>query len=63
MDLATTLSFLTAPVLAWLNYRAVTSDRMPEERRPKGAYAALHIIGIVCMAMLAMYFLYMKARN
>ncbi|MBL4684413.1 MAG: hypothetical protein JKY37_07470, partial [Nannocystaceae bacterium] len=26
--LATTLSFLTAPVLAWLNHRAITSDAL-----------------------------------
>ncbi len=34
VDLATILSFLTAPVLAIMNYRLVTSSLMPEEHRP-----------------------------
>jgi Mn2+/Fe2+ NRAMP family transporter len=61
VDLATTLSFLTAPVLAWLNFRAVNSERVPEERRPKGAFRVLHICGIVFTGLLALYFLYIKA--
>lgn len=31
---ATTLSFLTAPVLAWLNYRVVIDKHMPVDKRP-----------------------------
>ncbi len=34
IDFATTLSFLSAPVLAWLGYRAVTGPWMPPEARP-----------------------------
>ncbi len=34
VDFATTLSFLSAPVLAWLGYRAVTGPWMPPEARP-----------------------------
>ncbi|MCA9609893.1 MAG: divalent metal cation transporter [Myxococcales bacterium] len=35
IDLATTLSFLSAPVLSFLNHRAVTSDAMPAAARPR----------------------------
>jgi Mn2+/Fe2+ NRAMP family transporter len=34
VDLATTLSFLTAPVLAIMNFRVVTDKHMPLEARP-----------------------------
>lgn len=34
IDFATTVSFLAAPVLAWLNIRAITSDHVPPEHRP-----------------------------
>ncbi|NOX47436.1 MAG: divalent metal cation transporter [Chlorobi bacterium] len=35
VDMATTLSFVTAPLLAFLNYKVVTDKHMPEEGRPK----------------------------
>lgn len=34
VDVATTLSFLTAPVLSWLNHRAVSAQEVPPEARP-----------------------------
>jgi len=34
IDIATTLSFLLAPILAYINYRTVTDDHMPVEARP-----------------------------
>jgi Mn2+/Fe2+ NRAMP family transporter len=34
VDFATVLSFLTAPIFAFMNYRVVTSPHMPEEARP-----------------------------
>ena len=40
-DFATTLAFLTGPVLGYLNLRAVTSREMPAEHRPGPAMLAL----------------------
>ncbi len=34
IDFATTVSFLAAPVLAWINIRVITADFMPREHRP-----------------------------
>lgn len=56
VDLATTLSFLTAPVLAVLNLRAVISADMPAGERPRAGYLAWHIAGIVFMGGLALYY-------
>ncbi len=46
IDLATTLSFLTAPVLAGINYWLVTSRHMPKEAVPPMWLRALSILGI-----------------
>ena len=34
IDFATTVSFLAAPILAWLNIRVITSDQVPSEHQP-----------------------------
>ena len=34
IDFATTVSFLAAPALAWLNIRVITSEHVPAEHRP-----------------------------
>jgi hypothetical protein len=40
VDFATIVSFITAPVLGYLNLRAVTAPHVPEEERPRGEGAA-----------------------
>jgi len=47
VDVATTLSFLTAPILGYLNLRVVTSRDMPGEARPGRAMLVLSWLGIV----------------
>ena len=49
VDFATTVSFLTGPILGYLTLRAVTSDRMPAEHRPGRAMLALSWVGIVML--------------
>lgn len=46
VDLATTLSFLTAPILGYFNYRAVTGAHMPKGTTPPGWLRALTWIGL-----------------
>jgi Mn2+/Fe2+ NRAMP family transporter len=57
IDLATTLSFLSAPILSLLNHRAVTSDAVPAEDRPRRWLVAASWIGIALQAGFALYFL------
>ena len=47
VDLATTLSFLTAPVLAVINYRVVISPHMPAHARPGVFMRLFSIMSIV----------------
>jgi Mn2+/Fe2+ NRAMP family transporter len=51
VDIATTLSFVTAPILAFLNYKAVTSSDFPNEYKPKKALRIYAIIGIIFLSM------------
>lgn len=47
IDFATTVSFLSAPVLAWITFRVVTDAHMPEAARPGPALRALAWTGLV----------------
>lgn len=49
VDFATIVSFLTAPVLGYLNLRAVTSPDFPAAHRPRGAMLALSWTGLVVL--------------
>ncbi|RMH42587.1 MAG: divalent metal cation transporter [Deltaproteobacteria bacterium] len=60
VDLATILSFLTAPVLAWLNHRCITGAEVPEEARPSRALAAASWAGIAFLAGAALLYLYVR---
>lgn len=60
IDLATTLSFLTAPVLAWLNYRLVTAEHVPPDCRPGSAMRWLSRAGIVFLTGFALLYAYWR---
>lgn len=52
VDFATGLSFLSAPFLAWFNYKLVTGEQMPEKHRPGKAY---RIFSLICFALLVIF--------
>ena len=56
IDLATTLSFLTAPVLAWLNFSLVMSDQVPPAARPGPAMRGLSWAGLVFLSGFALVY-------
>jgi Mn2+/Fe2+ NRAMP family transporter len=58
VTIATTLSFLTAPVLAWLNYRVVTDKHMPIEARPGNILKIISWIGITFFIVFSFIYLY-----
>jgi len=60
VDVATVLSLLTAPALAWLNHRAITSDVVPTAARPGPAMRAWSWCGILISLLLASYFVIMR---
>ena len=60
VDFATTLSFVLAPVLAFLNYKVVTHDHMPQSAKPKGLYRYYALLSLLIMTVFSVYFVYWK---
>jgi len=57
VDLATTLAFLSAPVLGWLNHRLLMSTHTPVEARPGPALAWLARAGVAFFAVFGLLYL------
>lgn len=58
IDLATTLSFLGAPVLAYINFKLITADHMPDECKPKSWLQWLSWGGLIFLTGFALLYLY-----
>ena len=58
IDLATTLSFLTAPILAYINYRLVTAQHMPDDCKPSTWMRWLSWSGIIFLTAFALVYVY-----
>jgi Mn2+/Fe2+ NRAMP family transporter len=57
VDFATVVSFVTAPVLGYLNLRAVTADHVPLEYRPSARLRAFSYVGLTALGGTALIFL------
>ena len=60
VDMATTLSFLTAPVLGYMNYRVVMGSNVPEEARPPKWLQMLTWFGLTILTAFSVYFIVWK---
>ncbi len=58
---ATTISFLTAPVLAWLIHKAMTSTDIPAQQTPATGLRLYSLVCICLLAGFALYYLYLFA--
>lgn len=59
LEIATILSFLTAPVFAFINYKVVTSNFIPKESHPKSWLKILSWAGIIFLISFSLIYLYM----
>jgi Mn2+/Fe2+ NRAMP family transporter len=57
VDLATTLSFITAPLLAYMNFRVVTHSHVPLDYRPGRAMRLYAWTGIVFLSAFALFYM------
>jgi Mn2+/Fe2+ NRAMP family transporter len=57
VDLATTLSFITAPLLAYLNFRVVTDTHFPIEARPNKWLRFYAKTGIIVLSAFTLFYL------
>jgi Mn2+/Fe2+ NRAMP family transporter len=60
VDVAATIMFLFAPVVAWLNHRVMKSSLIPADSRPARGLFALSLAGIIWLAAFSAYFLYLR---
>jgi len=57
VDLATTLSFVIAPVIAYINYRVIMSDQIEDEFKPKPWLKNLAIVGLIFLTVFALIYI------
>lgn len=60
VDVASTILFLFAPAIAFLNHRVMTNSRFPSDARPHRGLLALSAIGFIWMTAFSAYFLYLR---
>jgi len=60
VDVAATILFLFAPIIAWLNHRTMTSPKFPGDARPGRGLLALSLLGVLWMSAFSLYFLYLR---
>ena len=58
VQIATVLSFITAPLYAFLNYRLVISKQTPENFRPNKELRILSIIGLLFLSGFTIFYLF-----
>jgi len=58
VQIATVLSFITAPLYAILNFKLVTSKEMPEQHRPKKPLYLLSVLGILFLTGFSLFYLF-----
>ncbi len=63
VNLATTLSFLVAPLYAILNYKIMNSSEIPKELHPSRLSKTVCYIGLVFLSGFALYYVYLKFIN
>ncbi|MCA9594246.1 MAG: divalent metal cation transporter [Myxococcales bacterium] len=60
VDIATTLSFLSAPLLSVLNHRAVTGAEVEKKLRPPRWLVNMSLAGIAFQGLFAVYYLWVR---
>jgi Mn2+/Fe2+ NRAMP family transporter len=63
VDFATTLAFLSSPIIAILNYLAINGKTMPNENKPGLLLKGLSWVGIVYFIGFSIYFLILMNSN
>jgi Mn2+/Fe2+ NRAMP family transporter len=58
VDLATSISFVTAPVLAYLNYRVITSSKIEKKYQPAFYLKIWSWAGIVFLSLFSLYYIF-----
>lgn len=60
IDIAATIAFLFAPLIAWLNHRAMTLPDLPTSARPGTVLRIWSLIGVIVLTAMALTYLYLR---
>ena len=60
IELSSTLVFITGPMFAILNHRAVFSDEVPDDMKPGNVLKYWSLIGILILTSVALFYFYVK---
>ncbi len=60
VDMATTISLVTASRLAWLGHRAIFGPDLRDEDRPSSWMQRASLLAIAIQASLSLYYLYVR---
>lgn len=63
LEVATIISFLAAPIIAFLNLKAIKSDIIPSSHRPPKWMIILSYIGLVVMTIFTLYYIWYLTQN
>lgn len=58
LDLATSISFLIAPIIAWFNYKVIFSKKFPDHAKPGWALHLLTILGLIFLLAFTLWYLW-----
>lgn len=60
LDFVTTVSFVSAPIYAWLNYKVMQSEDVPEEYKPTGVFRLYTLTCLLILTLFSLFFLWWR---
>ena len=57
LDFVTTVSFVSAPVYAWLNYKVITGADVPDDQKPGGWFKIYTLLCLLLLTIFSLFFL------
>ena len=60
LDFVTTVSFVSAPIYAWINYKVMMSEDVPDEHKPQGFFKLYTLICLTLLTLFSLFFLWWK---
>ena len=60
LDFVTTVSFVSAPIYAWLNYKVMMGVDVDEEQKPQGWFKVYTLSCLTVLTLFSLFFLWWK---
>jgi Mn2+/Fe2+ NRAMP family transporter len=60
LDFVTTVSFVSAPIYAWLNYKVMMGADVPDDQRPQGWFKGYTLFCLSVLTLFSVFFLWWK---